>query len=122
MKKKLFVLLLLSTIIGIAFAENNMCETFTNNKGLSVFIEDAYKDPNDTDKTIQDYVNVIVIASNGNKMRIIDCKIKSGTKWNVAAKPLRQILEPYGEYRFEYITHGKKLTRDDVQVTAEGCN
>lgn len=122
MKKFILTFAILVNFVGMIFADNNICEIFTNDKGLSVFIERSYKDPNDTDITIQDFINVIVITSNGNKMRITDCKVKSGKNWNVVVEPLRKILEPYGEYKFEYISHGKKLSRMDVQVVAEGCN
>ena len=120
-KSLLFISLLFVTVVGVVFAENNICKVYTNNNGLSVFVE-SKKDPKDKDLSVQDYLNVITIASNGNKMRIIDCQIRSGNKWKSVSKPLGKILEPYGDYKFEWKSSFNGLKRDDIKVTAEGCN
>ena len=76
MKKKLIVVLIvLTVVVGIAFVQNNACVDYKNGYVLFVFI-DSKKYPNDTDYTIIDYINKIIVTSNGNKMRITSVKIK----------------------------------------------
>ena len=122
--RKLFLFLsVLLTVVSICFANNKKCETFDNGLkgGLAVFVS-SEKDPNDRDVSVQDYINTITIASNGNKMRIITCQIKIGGKWTSAYDPLGIVIEPYDKYSFEFKTSAKKLSSDDIKVTAEGCN
>lgn len=125
MKKKLIaVLIVLATVVGIAFAQNNACVEYKNGYGLSVFV-DSKKDTNDTDYTIIDYINKITVTSNGNKMRITSVKIKKGNGKMETIKNcpiLGKIIEPYGEIQFTYKTHGKELKAEDVEIKAEGCN
>lgn len=67
MKKNLIaVLIVLTIVVGIAFAQNKACVTYKNGYGLSVFVA-SKQDPNDTDSTIIDYINEITVTSNGIK-------------------------------------------------------
>ena len=119
-KNVLIVLMLLSLSISVVFAANNVCTIFSKGNGLSVFVT-SKEDPNDKDLSVQDYINTITITSNGNKMRIIDCQIRHGKKWESVTQPLGEIIEPYGKYTFPYKTSFRGLKRDDIEVTAEGC-
>lgn len=125
MKKNLIaVLIVLMTMVGIAFAQNNACVEYKNGYGLSVFV-DSKEDTDDTDYTIIDYINTITVTSNGNKMRVNSVKIKKGNEKMETIKNcpiLGKIIEPYGGIQFTYKTHGRELKAEDVEIKAEGCN
>ena len=122
MKKKLLFGFLMAMICGIAIAENKICKIFDNrsNGGITVVVK-SEKDPNDRDVTIQDYINTIKIMSNGNKMRITDCRITRG-KGSKIYEAIGKIIEGYGEVTVECKSYNKGLSSDEIIVTAEGCN
>lgn len=123
MKKKIIMgLFVLATVIGIAIAENKICKIFDNrsNGGITVVVN-SKEDPNDKNITIQDYINTIKIMSNGNKMRITDCRITRG-KGSKIYDAIGKIIEGYGEVTVEYKSYKKGLSSDEIIVTAEGCN
>jgi len=122
-KKLLLVAIVLFAFCFATFARNRACVDYDNNYGVSVFVE-SWKDPNDTDITIQDYINKITVISNGNKMVIRSVKIKNGRGQfeNVKCPILGEILEPYGAVTFTYKTHDRTLSSADIEVKTQGCN
>ena len=126
MKKKIIMaLLVMATVVGMGFADAKPCIVYDNYSlgGISVSVS-SKKDPNDKDITIQDYINIIKIMSNGNKMRIQDCEIKlpRQTKGEIVYKVIGVKIEEYGDFTFEWKSHGAALSREDIKVTAQGCN
>ena len=120
MKTKLIaVLIVLATVVGIAFAQNNACVKYKNGYGLSVFVH-SVRDPNAADDTIS-YINEIIVTSNGNKMRVNSVKIKN-SNGKICAPILGKIIESYGLIQFTYKTQYRRLDANDVEVEAEGCN
>lgn len=123
MKTKLIaVLIVLATVVGIAFAQNNACVKYKNGYGLSVFVH-SVRDPNAADDTIS-YINEIIVTSNGNKMRVNSVKIKNsnGKICAISCPILGKIIESYGLIQFTYKTQYRRLDANDVEVEAEGCN
>ncbi len=103
MKKKIIMgLFVLTAVIGMGFAENKICKIFNNspNGGITVVVEPKN----------------IKIMSNGNKMRITDCKTENGRRFSEA---IGKIIEEYGEITVKNICDSSSVK---IIVTAEGCN
>ena len=120
--KVIAVLIVLATVVGIAFAQNNACVKYKNGYGFSVFVH-SVRDPNAADDTIS-YINEITVTSNGNKMRVNSVKIKNsnGKIRAISCPILGKIIESYGSIQFTYKTQYRRLDANDVEVEAEGCN
>jgi len=120
------VAMILFAFCFTSFAQNKACVDYDNNYGISVFVR-SWEDPNDTDITIQDYINEITVSSNGNKMRIKSVGIM-GSNGRIqylnssSCHILGKIIESYGSLKFTYKTYNRGLKANSVIVKAEGCN
>lgn len=120
MKKMFLVLAVLLTVVVAAFADNKICKTYDNGSEGGIYVSVTSKRVEKKDITVAEYDNTITVMSNGNKMRVIECKIKYGKK--TVSGETGYILEEYGQHTEVFRTAERSLTPKDIYVKAEGCN
>ena len=122
MKKIMLMLAMLATIVGLAFADNKICELFDNGSKGGIYVTVTSQKIEKKDPTLTEYDNTITVMSNGNKMRVIECKIDKGYGRRVSYGETGYILTEYGSHQEVFRTAERPLTTNQIHVKAEGCN
>lgn len=122
MRKFVLVLAVLVATVGMAFAENKLCMPFDNTPGGGIYVNVSSVRVKKEDITVAEYDNTITVMSNGNKMRIIECKIDRGNNGRGSYGKTGYVLEPYGEHTEHFTTYERPLKPEQVHVKGEGCN